>query len=212
MLTLLPTYSKASPSDSEIVEIFNKAYGHSCLTVPLGKRAVGNQTMNSTFLSESRLQTISAWARAGLVTLEIDENRNTTNMFLTGVTKQINVTPTDAGLTASKSSTCGAQDPQTLAIEDFTRKVEKIISSEETKTPVDTFRVVKGTGASVITSAGARLRQEFRMSSENAKIKFIMLLKLDSFSGVWRNSAVDFTGIDTDFKSNNVQKALAAAR
>lgn len=209
-LCILACDARVSLSNSQVEGIINKAHSHVCSRAPLGKSAVGDQSTNPQLLSDSDFRNIQAWSRAGLVVLEVADTAPK-SMSVTGVTKQINVVPSAAGLEAIKNSICGTPDSRFLTVEIFGRKVEKVISNEEVKTAVDTFRVVKGTATYALTDGGVRLFKEFHLPTEPGKNKFITLLKLDSFTGDWKIVATDFAGIDSDFKTNHVQRYLAGA-
>jgi len=200
----------AGLSDDQAANIFDKEHGHTCAEVQLGQLMIGDQARDARYFSEDQFKILQAWSRAGLVSLQWADTAPT-NMFLTGITKQVNVKPTTAGLDASKNSTCRKQIPQVLSVEFVQHKVIKIISNEEVKTAVDTFRVVKGTATNVVTDAGVKVYRELGIPTWTG-VKFIMLLKLDSFTGEWKGHAIDDADIQSDFTSNNVEKALAAAR
>jgi hypothetical protein len=168
-------------------------------------RKVGGGPVESpAYLSKADYAGIKALAQRDLVTFQ-EADIPPSQMFLTGATKQIDVRPTQKGLEAAKASNCGPQQPDVLAIEIWTFRIEKIVANEETKTSVDTYRVVKGLGTQIPTPASMN-------GPAPEKTKFMSLLKFDSFGGNWKQIAFDKQWASREFGTHNVENALATIK
>lgn len=203
--------ASSTPSDSEMTDIINEGMNLSCRVIGVGEFKVlhsGATNWRERVVSPATFSELKVWADLGLIQLGIQQLPLASAM-VSGIDGNIRVVPTEKGKSAHDAANCKfAKHPAFLTVQSDPSRVETLVSNEEVKKGVDTYRLVKTVEVTTNRELGRQIFE--RMGNQfHSKMKVIRLYKFDPFSKAWKFVALDAAGSDSEITSNRVAKYLA---
>jgi hypothetical protein len=222
-------------SDVEARRIVEQNFDNNRWWTLLGDQTVvsGDTNANQKTISIAEYHADIELARAALIAVRVKKDlvhgRFSWGNWLglsQGARYLINVVPTADGNRETAKTDVPVRKPGFAYFQFVDLSVEDIVESEYVKKNIDRFRVVKGRGTIGCTELGKRVASAnksepilmsattfwwntFKFPCNDAPIKFIALLKFDSFDRKWKLVAWDLARAQEDFTSHSVTEYLA---